>query len=396
MFELTGQQKYAGEELKHWWFNKASRKRNYFEISGAPGTGKSTIVFHIMPHLGLNVNEIAYVAYTGKAALNLTLKSCPTKTIHSIVYALKVMDKIDNRGVPILKNGERVRVSVFVKRPVLDSSIKVIVIDEGSMINHKMGEELLSFGVPIVILGDINQLKPIYGDSFFLRTPDVILTEILRQRKDDPIVQLCQMVLNNHPISIGSYGEMCHVISKEYISDRMLMQSDIIICGKNKTRSEINAHVRENIYGREPNTLVVGDKIICRRNNWDISINEHVSLINGLIGYVTEIHTETYNDRQQSIDIDFKPDFTDVEFTDIKVDLNYLRGNIVEKLDKMAFKKTDMNLIEYGNAITCHLAQGSQYNSVFIYNEYMGSKDDYKRWLYTAISRAETKLILAM
>jgi exodeoxyribonuclease-5 len=349
-----------------------------------------------MKDLKLHNSEVAYVAYTGKAALNLTLKKCPTKTIHSIVYELKIVTKTDDRGKPILVNGKKAQVAVFKKRETISEFIKLIVIDEGSMINKKMGEELLSFGVPIVILGDINQLKPIYGESYFLRNPDVILTEILRQRKDDPIIQLTQMVLYDKPISYGTYGPLCHVIPKSELSDNDLKRADIVICGRNKTRSTINSHMRETIYGRQPNTLVIGDKIICRRNNWAISITDEISLINGLIGYVTNVHSETFNAKQKSIDIDFRPDFIDTEFLDIKIDLNYLYGDNLSKSTGFDFKKTDTNLIEYGNAITCHLAQGSQYNSVVVYNEYMGSKEDYKRWLYTAISRAETELLLVM
>ena len=393
MFELTGQQKEAGDKLKHWWFNPHDRERNYFEISGPPGSGKSTMLYHIMKELDIDPKQVVYAAYTGKAALNLTLKKCPTKTIHSIIYRLEFVDKLDSRGKPMIVKGKIAKIARFRKRYELDEGLRAIVIDEGSTINEKMGKELLSFGIPLIILGDIDQLKPIYGESFFLRDPDVILTEILRQKEDDPIIQLSQTILHELPIAYGQHGPNCFVIKKEDITDAMLQTADIVICGKNKTRAEINAHIRENIYGRAPKTLVLGDKIICRQNNWGITITKDISLINGLVGFVTSIHSETYNKKEQSIEIDFRPDFTDIEFKDIKIDLNFLYGN-TNKDSILNFKKTDMNLFEYGNAITCHLAQGSQYGNVLVYSERMGS--DYKRWLHTAVSRAEWGLTLAL
>jgi exodeoxyribonuclease-5 len=56
---------------------------------------------------------------------------------------------------------------------------------------------------------------------------------------------------------------------------------------------------------------------------------------------------------------------------------------------------TYANKFEYGYAITCHLSQGSQYNKVLVYNEYMGDREYYSKWLYTAITRAIDKLVVA-
>ena len=394
MFELTGQQREAANAFTHWWNNKSSRKRNFFELSGPPGSGKSTIVSHIIRELRLDQDAVAYVAYTGKAALNLILKDCPTKTIHSLLYELRFEDKLDENDEPIVRKGKVVRTAVFKKRKFIDPGIELIVIDEGSMINKKMGEELLSFDIPIFILGDIDQLKPIFGESFFLQSPDVILTEILRQRADDPIIKLSQLILNNKNIPMGQLGPRCNIIRKESLTNEMLMDADIIICGKNATRAQINTHIRERIYGRKAKTLVVGDKIIVRRNNWAIIIDENISLINGLIGYVTHIHTETHNTKQRSIEIDFRPDFTDMEFYNIKIDLAFLYGE--KEIERFGFMKSELNLIEYGNAITCHVAQGSEYDSVLIYDEPMGTYENHKRWRHTAVSRAKKNLIFAV
>jgi exodeoxyribonuclease-5 len=51
-------------------------------------------------------------------------------------------------------------------------------------------------------------------------------------------------------------------------------------------------------------------------------------------------------------------------------------------------------LFEYGYSITCHLAQGSQYNTVIVKYEPVGGMRHRQRWLYTAVTRAINKLTL--
>jgi exodeoxyribonuclease-5 len=78
----------------------------------------------------------------------------------------------------------------FILKDKLDDDIKLIIIDEAAMVNDKMREELLSFGIPVIFLGDHNQLPPVIGKSSMLDKPDFILTKIMRQAENDPIVYL--------------------------------------------------------------------------------------------------------------------------------------------------------------------------------------------------------------
>ena len=69
------------------------------------------------------------------------------------------------------------------------------MIDECSMVDAELGRDLMSFDVPVLVLGDPAQLPPIQGGGFFTEAePDAMLTEVHRQAQDDPIVRLSMEV----------------------------------------------------------------------------------------------------------------------------------------------------------------------------------------------------------
>ena len=109
-------------------------------ISGYAGSGKSTLVTFIIAALGLDPNDVAYCAFTGKAANVLKQKGCPNPTTaHKLLY----------RSKP-LPNGNY----VHEPRDVLEAPYKLIVVDEVSMLPKDMWELLLKHRVPILACGD--------------------------------------------------------------------------------------------------------------------------------------------------------------------------------------------------------------------------------------------------
>jgi exodeoxyribonuclease-5 len=52
--------------------------------------------------------------------------------------------------------------------------------------------------------------------------------------------------------------------------------------------------------------------------------------------------------------------------------------------------------VKYSYCITCHKAQGGQWDNVFVEYPYLpeGPNEDFFRWLYTAITRAKKRLYL--
>ena len=190
------------------WFNNVSSKQT-FEISGPAGSGKTTIVRTIIQELGINIQDVLFVAYVGKAALQLTRSGVNGRTIHSTFYNIEFIPVKDEEGNVIIKNGRLVTRPQFVKKEKIPSNIKLIVIDEAPMVNETFGVDIESFNIPIICLGDLQQLPPVIGGSKYLLRPDYVLTKIMRQAEGNPIIYLSQLAKKGLPINYGNYGNMC-------------------------------------------------------------------------------------------------------------------------------------------------------------------------------------------
>ena len=385
--KLNEQQAQAIEALRKWWYNG---NKQVFQISGAAGTGKTTLIRYLINEIKLEHDEVLFTAFVGKATLAMTRNGLNAKTLHSAICYCKDEPVLDENGNVVTEYNRRVTKRVFTRRRKIDPRIRLIVVDEGSMVPAKMADWLLKFKVPIIVLGDLNQLPPVIGDSFFLREPDVVLTQIMRQSSESPIPYFAQNVLQNGTkcLSPGlQIGDKINVLSKADITPELLKDYDVIICGTNKTRNNLNTYIRERIYGRTQDYPVIGDKLICRENDWTFSVDD-VYLINGLIGYVTDIDLESISD--YTMKIDFKPEFMDNEFKNVTLDRIYMGLSPNDK----RFYRSNYHKFEYGYAITCHLSQGSQYNRVLVFNESFGTAEERRKWLYTAVTRAIDKVTI--
>lgn len=385
--KLNEQQAQAIEALRKWWYNG---NKQVFQISGAAGTGKTTLIRYLINEIKLEHDEVLFTAFVGKATLAMSRNGLNAKTLHSAICYCKDEPVLDENGNIVTEYNRRVTKRVFTRRKKIDPRIRLIVVDEGSMVPAKMADWLLKFKVPIIVLGDLNQLPPVIGDSFFLKEPDVVLTQIMRQSSESPIPYFAQNVLQNGTkcLSPGlQIGNKINVLSKADITPELLKDYDVIICGTNKTRNNLNTYIRERIYGRTQEYPVIGDKLICRENDWTFSIDD-VYLINGLIGYVTDIDLESISD--YTMKIDFKPEFMDNEFKNVTLDRIYMGLSPNDK----RFYRSNYHKFEYGYAITCHLSQGSQYNRVLVFNESFGTAEERRKWLYTAVTRAIDKVTI--
>lgn len=394
--ELNKGQYAAVKQFVHWYKVPKSRTRPWFEISGAAGTGKTTTVMYAINELGINMTDVLFVAFVGKAALQLRLSGVPGRTFHSVMYTIKKkVKKVD--GIPVYVNGHQVYEEYFEKVEHLPSNIKLIVLDESGMVSSEHGTDILSFGIPLLALGDLRQLPPVFGKGLFLQKPDAILTEIMRQGKDSPIIYLSQLATHGFRIPYGTYGseKECIVIHRDELTDEHLQKANLVICATNTTRDVINWYIRKNIFNIDSATIEVGDKLICRKNYWDTSLGgqyQDISLVNGMIGYVTDTYKVPTSKGNMSID--FRPEFSNYEkFSNLPINRRYILSDYATR--HAMFSKYDTNTIfELGYCSTCHLAQGSQYDYVLVYNEVFTDSDYQRRWLYTAITRAKKGVII--
>lgn len=386
--ELTDEQKALKKEILHW-YNNFPNGKPYYYYSGAAGTGKTTVMKSIIEDLGLGYDEYMACAFVGKAVLVLLQNGLNASTIHSFIYMptteTHFETKIDEWGNP--HKVKKVK-SKFVLRNKIDKKIKVIFVDEIAMVSDKIREDLQSFGIPIICAGDGNQLPPVIGTSSILDDPDFILHQIMRQEEGNPIVYLSQKILKDEPIEYGSYGDS-RVIEYYEVNESLLTDFDIILCARNKTRESLNNQIREEILGFEDILPREGEKMICRRNNWDESIGM-ISLTNGLVGNIEKINKVSLH--RDILYANFKPDFLDTSFKKLAISYKYLKMDWKERKEVSWVDFKDQELFEYAYAITVHLSQGSEYNHVFFMDEKFGDSDMTKKLRYTAVTRAKKSI----
>ena len=383
--ELNNEQIYLVYDLETW-FHSSTSKQTY-EISGAAGTGKTTVIKFFIEKLGLSYDEVLFVAFMGKAATQMARNGLPAKTIHSAIYEYTEKIARDENGKMILLPNKKPKlIHAFELKDHISKKIKLIVLDEGSMVDKKIGEDLLSFNIPVVVLGDLNQLPPVFGSPFFLKEPDTILTQIMRQAENNPIIWLSQQVLNYQPLKYGVYGSSS-VIPKKDITDFHFKNADMIITGTNRLRFNINNYCREYIKRiKNLDRPHLYEKVICRKNNWDQCIGKNFYLTNGTTGYIDDIYKESFNGK--SIMIDFRPDFLDKAFKHLNIDYKHLYEIPGQQSGDDANYRFMYEKFEYAYAITLHSSQGSQWNNVlYLHEDFTNNKEDRKRTLYTAITR---------
>lgn len=359
-------------------------KEPYTVIAGYAGTGKSTLVKYIIDTLEIAEPDVCYIAYTGKASLVLKEKGCENAmTAHKLLYYSQ--EKPDG---------------TFEHKPRkhLEYNYKLIVVDEVSMISEEIWQLLLSHHVHIIALGDPGQLPPIEGESEILAHPHIFLDEIVRQAQDSEIIRLSMDIREGLSLKLHKGNEVS-IITRKQLNDNYYSGADQIIAAKNITRANINWKCRKIKFGPDvPNYPIDTDKVICLKNYWNISSTQADPLINGMIGQLKDVWIEhnihKYKDRMFADFIiensnKFKNLFMDYKiFTEGKATINTDNWKEFQGMDKPL-------LFDYAYCITCHKSQGSEFDKVLVFNEYMQGTD-WKRWAYTAATRARKKLIIVI
>jgi chaperonin GroEL (HSP60 family) len=135
----------------------------------------------------------------------------------------------------------------------------------------------------------------------------------MRQAEGNPIIYLSQLASRGDHIPYGKYGDKCYVIPKDKVNDNMLLNADMILTPTNASRASINKYIREELRGIDSDLPVVGEKLICRKNNRNRIIGDGVYLVNGMLGYVVQSDKSSFNGT--TLDIAFSPDFNENIFT---------------------------------------------------------------------------------
>jgi len=150
------------------WLKGARGRASIFRLFGYAGTGKTTLVKHIAEGVD---GKVLFAAFTGKAACVMRSKGCHSaSTIHSLIYRAR-------------ESGEETP-SFELWNDAPASKAKLIIIDECSMVDAELARDLMSFGVPLLVLGDPAQLPPISGGGFFREENLAKLPETLSAKSE--------------------------------------------------------------------------------------------------------------------------------------------------------------------------------------------------------------------
>lgn len=374
-FTPSPEQRKGLDLVKDWFFSRTYQKPRFI-LTGVAGSGKSSILQMITEELGLSPFDVAFVAYTGKASLVLNEKGLPATTIHRLIYIPYEIPDPDDPDKMIIK---------FMKRKYDDfpENIKLICVDEASMVPEEMSDDLERYGVPVLYVGDHFQLPPVKGDCIVFKEHDYRLTEIHRQAAGNPIIQVSKIIREGGNIPYGVMGNAFLKIRMDKLDHRQFLAADQILCGKNITRRTFNSlqRAKRGFVSQFPE---VGDKVINLRNDWNIGI------INGQIGKITHIHQ--IDEGKDRIMLDFLAD-DGTQFPHMICTLSTFTGNPPPNKPKWDGVKTQE--MDFAETITVHKAQGSQWDKVIVLEECFTRYDeDHRKWLYTAVTRAASKLIV--
>lgn len=366
IIELSKEQEAAIDRVLAW--QSTAKGSSVYTLGGYAGCGKTTVLQTILKRMHQNGVTCAVAAFTGKAVSVLRRKGLlQAMTLHRLMYEPEV--------------DEATGKVEFIKKDYL--GVDLVIVDEASMVNQKLFDDLLSFSVPILAVGDHGQLEPVGADPGLMKRPDVTLTTIHRQSEGSPILTFAHRVRENQSsirasVGIPEDGEFELVEKADALQN--CHEFDQVLCGFNRTRTKVNKLIRQRL-GRT-SLLEVGDRVICLRNNADLGV------FNGLMGTVT--HFRRMDNTVLYVDIEME-DGTKLEYAPISREV--LEGTISSK-DLFQMDR-DILAFDYGYCVTVHKAQGSEWDRVLVLEETSSKLWDSARWRYTAATRAAQHLTWA-
>lgn len=368
MSNWSPQQEGAIRAVREWLAE--SKPRPVFRLFGYAGTGKTTLAKELAKSVK---GTVLYATFTGKAALQLRKKGCAdASTIHSLIYKVDVCNITGETSFKLNRDSDL-------------RGAKLLVVDEVSMVSDDIARDLLSFKVPILVLGDPAQLPPVKGEGFFINcAPDVMLTEVHRQARDNPIIRMSMAIREGSSLDRGQYGESIVAARDDVDQDQLrdlVLGADQLLCGLNRTRTAFNRRIRalKGLAGKRADWHpAVGDRLICLRNN------REKALFNGGLWDACEVEDKfgRFDIMSKSLDEEREPVL-------VKVRDEFFNGT--EKTLEWR-QRRESDEFTFGWAITCHKSQGSQWDNVIVFDESGAFREAQRNWLYTAVTRAAERV----
>jgi exodeoxyribonuclease-5 len=386
-FNLSQDQKKVLDQVMDWVKTKPTP---FLTVGGYAGTGKTTLV----SVLRLAVKEsfpqyrIAFACFTGKASQVLKQKLVANDalfkqdfcgTIHSLMYTAVV----DSDG----------KIINWKRNPELEYDL--IIVDEASMVTSDIWNDLCKYGLPMIAVGDHGQLPPIDSDFNLMDNPELRLETIHRQAQGNPIIELATMARQTGSIPFQSFSSEVRKVDRRDEETQTLFQrwvtpyskDTLVLCARNKTRIQLNKQIR-GLLGYTNDVPQLGETLICLKNNYE---SDGGPIYNGMLGTVKRLdpmYIHWYDAEIAFHDEDriFEGQISQHQFHQEK---------LLDKVKGLHYTKIG-DRFDFGYALTVHKAQGSQAKTVILFEEYAPymTDEEWRRWLYTAVTRASERLLI--
>ncbi|WP_214070600.1 AAA family ATPase [Mucilaginibacter sp. dw_454] len=422
-----------------------------FILRGYAGTGKTTIVGALVKALRTYNFKSVLLAPTGRAAKVITSYSGRKAfTIHKRIYRKKTA--LDVEGEFMIADNIAAN-TLF----IVDEASMISDTPSGHS-RHTLLYDLVRFvynqkNCKLMLVGDTAQLPPVGSDDSPALNPQVMkgdyglevfsfeLTDVLRQQKDSGILfnatnvrDIIRQQLEVIPqIVTKGYKDVFRMTGErleeglEYAYNKYGNENTLVICRSNKNANLYNKQIRARLLWREEE-LTGGDQLMVVKNNYfwlqDQQENSTSFIANGDIAKVRKVRRieDMYGFRFADVQLEFT-DYAEDPILDCKVllDTLYTESPALTQDDQKRFylevmkdydhipnkrlKHLELKTNPYYNAlqvkfayaITCHKAQGGQWDAVFVDQGFLTDEmvnTDFLRWFYTACTRATKELFL--
>ncbi|MDR1679756.1 MAG: AAA family ATPase [Prevotellaceae bacterium] len=417
-----------------------------FLLTGYAGTGKTSLVSALIRVMAELKQKTLLLAPTGRAAKVFSAYSGQSAfTIHKKIFRQK--SAVDFR-FELAEN--LYKHTLF----IVDEASMIANSGDSAFGTGRLLDDLISFvysgeGCRLLLMGDSAQLPPVgqaYSpalekdnlEGYSLSVSEFCLTQVLRQSRESGILHnatLIRRLIQNGQIAAKpkfelqdfadiqkiSGAELIDTLNQSY--NRVGEENCIVITRSNKRAALYNKGIRAQVMQKE-DEITNGDLLMITKNNyfWAKDYENLDFIANGDIVEITRIRRYHSMYNMRFVDVSLR--FLDYEYElDARLLLDALHAETpaeLEAINKKLFEQVSEDYADIGNrrermkqirqneyynalqvkfayAVTCHKAQGGQWNTVFIDQGYLPNNpldEDFFHWLYTALTRASRQLYL--